>query len=128
MNSNEELIRKSDLLRFADVFEKRYENVTDAYGRKMPIKYLNMKGLRYVLSRLPIYTLPFWRDAKNDPPPCGAHVLCFFQYPDLCTICENIYYGSGRWLQEGTYVTHWMPLPNPPPEKQGDDLNAKHFQ
>lgn len=57
-----------------------------------------------------------WISVKERLPEKNTKVLCYFKYepntPDV--ICENVYYGSGRWMSESSKVTHWMPLPEPP--------------
>lgn len=60
--------------------------------------------------------VPKWISVKERLPEKDEEVLCFFVYPDLTTMCQNVYYGGGRWLGEGNFVTHWMPLPEPPKE------------
>lgn len=52
----------------------------------------------------------------NSPPKERGEYLCYFKYepesPDV--ICQNTYYGSGRWMSESGRVTHWKPMPQPP--------------
>ena len=52
----------------------------------------------------------------NSPPEERGEYLCYFKYepesPDV--ICQNTYYGSGRWMSESGRVTHWAYLPQPP--------------
>ena len=52
----------------------------------------------------------------NSPPKERGEYLCYFKYepesPDV--ICQNTYYGSGRWMSESGRVTHWAYLPQPP--------------
>ena len=52
----------------------------------------------------------------NSPPKERGEYLCYFKYeperPDV--ICQNTYYGSGRWMSESGKVTHWAYLPHPP--------------
>lgn len=52
-------------------------------------------------------------------PPKKGDYLCYFKYepqmPDA--VCENTYFGSGRWMSDGDKVTHWMPLPEAPKEE-----------
>lgn len=56
---------------------------------------------------------------SSDPPKDRGEYLCYFKYepagPDV--ICQNTYYGSGRWLSETNKVTHWTYLP-PAPRKE----------
>lgn len=54
----------------------------------------------------------------SDPPKKPGYYLCYFKFEveHDDTMCENYYYGKGRWLSEGSKVTHWMPLPAPPKE------------
>lgn len=61
-----------------------------------------------------------WISVKEGLPERRTNVLCYYQYepesPNV--ICENTYYGrkhgGGLWLSDGSKVTHWMPLPEPP--------------
>ena len=50
------------------------------------------------------------------PPKKPGDYLCYFKYepesPNI--ICQNTYYGSGRWTSEPDKVTHWAYLPEPP--------------
>ena len=52
----------------------------------------------------------------NSPPKGRGEYLCYLKYepesPDV--ICQNTYYGSGRWMSEPDRVTHWQYLPQPP--------------
>ena len=52
----------------------------------------------------------------NSPPKKPGEYLCYFKYepesPNI--ICQNTYYGSGRWMSESDKVTHWAQLPEPP--------------
>ena len=60
-------------------------------------------------------TVQEWVSVKEPPKERGEY-LCYFKYepesPDV--ICENTYYGSGRWMSETGRVTHWQYLPQPP--------------
>lgn len=59
-----------------------------------------------------------WIPVTERLPGIGVDVLCYFHFepesPDV--ICQNTHYGGGIWLSEGSKVTHWMPLPEPPKE------------
>ena len=52
----------------------------------------------------------------NSPPKKPGEYLCYFKYepesPNI--ICQNTYYGSGRWMSESDKVTHWAYLSEPP--------------
>ena len=52
----------------------------------------------------------------GSPPKKPGDYLCYFKYepesPNI--ICQNTYYGSGRWMSEQDRVTHWSYLPEPP--------------
>lgn len=54
-----------------------------------------------------------WISVKDRLPEKDEYVLCF------CNIGDGFqaifHYGKERKF-DGTAVTHWMPLPNPPPE------------
>ena len=57
-----------------------------------------------------------WISVKDRLPEKNTRVLCYFKFepesPDV--ISENTYHSGGLWLSEGSKVTHWMPLPEPP--------------
>ena len=52
----------------------------------------------------------------SSPPKKPGEYLCYFKYepesPNI--ICQNTYFGSGRWMSEPDRVTHWAYLPRPP--------------
>ena len=56
-------------------------------------------------------TFQKWTPVSSHPNKRGEY-LCYHKYepesPDI--ICENFYYGSGRWMSESDRVSHWMPL------------------
>ena len=60
-------------------------------------------------------TVQEWISVKEPPKERGEY-LCYFKYepesPDV--ICQNTYYGSGRWMSEPGRLTHWAYLPQPP--------------
>lgn len=57
-----------------------------------------------------------WISVDDRLPEERGEYLCYFKYepesPDV--ICQNTYYGSGRWMSESSRVTHWAYLPQPP--------------
>ena len=61
-----------------------------------------------------------WISVKDRLPERRTYVLCYFKYepesPNV--VVENYYHGGGHWLSEGSHVTHWMPLPEPPKESE----------
>ena len=63
-----------------------------------------------------------WVSVDDRLPEKHERVLCYYKYepesPDV--ICENTYHGGGRWLSEGSKVTHWMSLPQPPKGDKND--------
>ena len=69
-------------------------------------------------------TVNQWISIKERQPERNTRVLCYYKYepesPDV--ICENIYYGQKvdgyLWLSDSSKVTHWMPLPEAPTEKE----------
>ena len=60
-------------------------------------------------------TVQEWISVSSPPKKPGEY-LCYFKYepesPNI--ICQNTYYGSGRWMSEQDRVTHWSYLPEPP--------------
>lgn len=52
----------------------------------------------------------------SSPPKKPGEYLCYFKYepesPNI--ICQNTYYGSGRWMSEPDKVTYWAYLLRPP--------------
>ena len=68
-----------------------------------------------------------WVSVEDRLPQKNTSVLCYFKYepesPDV--ICENHYHGGRLWMSEGSKVTHWMPLPEPPKMKGATDEKAE---
>lgn len=61
-----------------------------------------------------------WISVKDRLPEDDAHYLVWVS--DACTVERAMYYGDGEWLTEELdnltrYVTHWMPMPEPPKEE-----------
>lgn len=60
-------------------------------------------------------TVQEWFSVSSPPKKPGEY-LCYFKYepesPNV--ICQNTYFGSGRWMSESDIVTHWQYLPKPP--------------
>lgn len=61
---------------------------------------------------------PKWISVDDKLPEDDARYLCY-TIDALCEVC--IYYGDGEWIAPDfanwtRYVTHWMPLPEPPEE------------
>lgn len=61
-----------------------------------------------------------WVSVEDRLPEKNTEVLCYYKFePDgPNVICENTYYGDGRWLSDRDRVSHWMPLPTPPTKKE----------
>lgn len=68
-----------------------------------------------------------WISVKDRLPNRGERVLCFMKSSGKNqndTISDNVYNGilvgsnppKYVWEWNGDYVTHWMPLPDPPKE------------
>lgn len=54
-----------------------------------------------------------------------AHKAVAWDFPYPCGEINIAYFWGGKWslsshedLHDGTFVTHWMPLPNPPEENK----------
>lgn len=69
-----------------------------------------------------------WISVKDRLPNRGERVLCFMKSSGKNqndTISDNVYNGilvgsnppRYVWEWNGDYVTHWMPLPEPPKEE-----------
>ena len=56
-------------------------------------------------------TVQEWISVSSQPKERGEY-LCYFKYepesPNV--ICQNKYYGSGRWMSESDRIVYWMPL------------------
>lgn len=61
-----------------------------------------------------------WISVEDRLPDKHTRVLCYFKYePDSPNVVfENTYYSGGHWMSDGSRITHWMPLPTPPEEKE----------
>ena len=97
-----------------DVKEKLVELLTEFYG--CDPMYYNVDALA-IAQHLITHgvTVQEWVSVSSPPKERGEY-LCYFKYepesPDV--ICQNTYYGSGRWMSESGRVTHWAYLPQPP--------------
>ena len=66
--------------------------------------------------------LPRWIPVKERLPESGQQVLACVRLPhwthEMPTLIETLDYDQGRFLDDDVdprnYVTHWMPLPEPP--------------
>ena len=97
-----------------DVREKLVELLTEFYG--CDPMYYDVDALAIAQHLIDNgVTVQEWVSVKEPPKERGEY-LCYFKYepesPDV--ICENTYYGSGRWMSETGRVTHWQYLPQPP--------------
>lgn len=61
-----------------------------------------------------------WVSVDDRLPDKHTRVLCYFKYEPESSdvICENTYFSGGFWLSDGSKVTHWQPLPEPPAERK----------
>lgn len=61
-----------------------------------------------------------WVSVNDRLPDKHTRVLCYFKYEPESSdvICENTYFSGGFWLSDGSKVTHWQPLPEPPAERK----------
>lgn len=101
-----------------DVREKLLELIDDALQRKegtarvVGKRYVNTIANHLIENGV---TVQEWISVKEPPKERGEY-LCYFKYepesPDV--ICQNTYYGSGRWMSESSRVTHWAYLLHPP--------------
>ena len=97
-----------------DVMEKLVELLADFYG--CDPMYYDVDALAIAQHLIANgVTVQEWFSV-NSPPKERREYLCYFKYepesPDV--ICQNTYYGSGRWMSESGRVTHWAYLPQPP--------------
>ena len=99
-----------------NVREKLVELLTEAF-----FDYNHGKGDGYIPKNFADHlvdngvTVQEWISVSSPPKKPGEY-LCYFKYepesPNV--ICQNTYYGSGRWMSEPDKVTYWAYLPRPP--------------
>ena len=99
----------------ADLIEQLGTDVENLMAMLRDSERTNAKRVAKELSDF-INDRPRWISVEERLPERDKDVLCFFRYPDSTTVCQNVYYGNGHWLGEGSFVTHWMPIPQPPEE------------
>jgi hypothetical protein len=63
-------------------------------------------------------TVQEWISVKDRLPEKGKAVLCFCTNDDywiaLWDRCDDELWSDGEWWRAKDFVTHWMPLPQPP--------------
>ena len=62
-------------------------------------------------------TMPQWISVKDRLPEDYKQrvmVFCNGDYPIGYPKIDTDRYARGHWVRYGIYVTHWMPLPEPP--------------
>lgn len=55
-----------------------------------------------------------WISVKDRLPETRKRVLVFIKKPANYTSIDTDRIVDDRWVRWGRYVTHWMPLPEPP--------------
>lgn len=112
-----------DLMIDADLIEQQAAEINELQ------KSLNALGHANACLRGQI---PEWIDVKDRLPDKGGNYLCRYGFQrDGClgdyrtTGCLDYYAYDHRphWQHEsvGLFVTHWMPLPDPPEERKGGE-------
>lgn len=61
-----------------------------------------------------------WISVKDKLPEDDGHYMCALTFE---IIVINTWY-EGKWVADSEYVTHWMPLPEPPTENKEGAANA----
>ena len=54
-----------------------------------------------------------WISVEDQAPPRNGEYLTYNPYSIYCCIQVNCFYRP-KWESSNGYVTHWMPLPEPP--------------
>lgn len=111
-----------NLLMLADAYEKASAgkapngfafNPTDAAANmKAAVHFIGSFGQQ----------IPQWIPVEERLPESGQQVLACVRLPhwthEMPTLIETLDYDQGRFLDDDVdprhYVTHWMPLPEPP--------------
>ena len=88
--------------------------------RHFPINHLIIDG---VIDEMP--TVGGWVSVKDRLPDTHKRALVAADFSGIADVDVAIYCGDGMWESvSGLYpkfsVTHWMPLPEPPEEVNGD--------
>lgn len=59
-----------------------------------------------------------WIDARTELPEKGTTVLSYIQWSEDVDYVVVHYDKNGNWYGKlGPFITHWMPLPQPPKTK-----------
>lgn len=95
-----------------EILKIKYDHFCDQCGINKDSKYIESLASHLIANGV---TVQEWISVSSPPKKPGEY-LCYFKYepesPNI--ICQNTYYGSGRWMSEPDKVTHWAYLPEPP--------------
>lgn len=61
--------------------------------------------------------VPEWINAKKSPPTKKGYYIVSWSNRWQTQI-EMIYFRGNQWAKRADEITHWMPLPKPPKEKE----------
>ncbi len=111
----------SELLKKIEQFQAELRDAKENHQHTIDIaerQKFQIGKLKTVIVKMNKERAQSWISVEERLPERDKDVLCFFRHPDSTTVCQNVYYGNGHWLGEGSFVTHWMPLPEPPKEEE----------
>ena len=95
-----------------EILKTKYDHFCDQCSINKDSKYIENLASHLIAHGV---TVQEWISVSSPPKKPGEY-LCYFKYepesPNV--ICQNTYYGSGRWMSESDKVTHWAYLPRPP--------------
>ena len=95
-----------------EILKTKYDHFCDQCGINKDSKYIENLASYLIAHGV---TVQEWILVSSPPKKPGEY-LCYFKYepesPNI--ICQNTYYGSGRWMSEQDRVTRWLYLPEPP--------------
>lgn len=101
----------------ADLFDKELNEYSDAHWEG---EFYACEDIRSMLEDAPTINPYEWISVKDRLPENDVPVLVYKdKYNDAYANMETAYFDCGRWMGViGEHVTHWMPLPTPPTEKE----------
>lgn len=69
------------------------------------------KSLKEHFDSLPDW-IPVWGDCDEAMPECDGYYLAYYTFSDGRHAYDIVYFNARSLISN--YITHWMPLPDPP--------------
>ena len=103
------------------VLREEHRQRTDSYttylehgGKGDPAEEVSLDALAMAISALEKTKWISVKDRLPEDYKQRVMVICIGDYPIGYPKIDTDRYVRGHWVRYGIYVTHWMPLPEPP--------------